>query len=77
MDKKLTDLVTKMLHTPSHYLRAQISEKKDTMKFEITRYPPGFFDEERMALFLFDLEHFPLERVIQRFESEGGRIILS
>lgn len=75
-DKKHIKDLMRILHTPSSYLRDQISDLKNVYNFNIIKYPPNFFTDDNMACFLFDLKHFPLDRVIDRFEKEGGRIVL-
>ena len=57
-------------------LRDLVEVKKQQLGFEIIDYPIGFFNDDRIACFLFDLDRFPLARVIERFESEGGSIKL-
>jgi hypothetical protein len=57
-------------------LRDLVDEKKRQIGFEIVDYPIGFFDEDTIACFLFDLDNIPFKRVVESFERDGGSIKL-
>lgn len=64
-----------ILQTPTHLLRSYLSNLTFEYNFKITRYPPNFFEDDRLACFIFDFHTFPFDMVIERFEKEGGKII--
>lgn len=65
-----------ILQTPTHLLKAYLSDLSKDHGFKISKYPFNFFDsEDKLACFLFDVHHFPFDMVMERFEKEGGRII--
>lgn len=64
-----------ILQTPTYMLKAYISDLSATHNFKIVKYPFNFFEEDRLACFLFDFYHFPFDQVMERFEKEGGKII--
>lgn len=73
-DEFLRD-IARMLQSPHRMLHSAICNKKIELCFDIIRYPI-VWNEDKMCCFLFDLQHFPLERVVKRFEEDGGIIRL-
>lgn len=64
-----------MLQTPTHLLKAHLSDLLQDHSLKIIRYPFNFFEDDRLACFLFDFYNFPFDVVKERFEKEGGKII--
>lgn len=61
--------------SPEISMRDKIIHLNKEMSLNINHYPPGFFDrEDDMALFMFDLMHFPTDMVIDRFILSGGSV---
>ena len=54
----------------------ELMRKQSSLKITIVSYPKYYYTEDHLACLLFDFNNFPLERVIQRFEREGGKIVL-
>lgn len=61
--------------SPYELLLQKVHKINKEMHLNIIHFPPDFFyDEDRMACFLFDLQNFPTRTVLQRLEKEGAVI---
>jgi hypothetical protein len=56
-------------------LHNQLVKKQKMHHFTIVKYPKYFSNEDHLACLLFDLDNLPLDRVIQRFQKDGGVIM--
>lgn len=56
---------------------ALLTKKQQKLNFKIIKYPSHYKTEDHLACLLFDLETFPLEQVLERFEKEGGITLLN
>lgn len=64
-----------ILTTPTYLLKSYLSGISKEHNFKIIKYPFNFFQDDKLACFLFDFYHFPFDQVMERFEKEGGKII--
>jgi hypothetical protein len=68
MTKKDTVLYSRFM------LRQEMIEQIINHNLVICRFPPHYTEDD-MACFLFDLKHFPIDRIIQQFTKIGGIIL--
>lgn len=64
--------------SPQTLLARKIKKINHDCNLHISKFPERFFyDEDRMACFLYDLKHFPIQMVLDRLVTEGARVEFS
>lgn len=64
-----------ILQTPTFLLKGHLSDICKLHNLKIVKYPFNFFEEDKLACFIFDFYNFPFDMVMERFEKDGGKII--
>lgn len=61
--------------SPTLYTLHNLTKKLTDFNCKILKYP-SHYTENELACLLFDLENFPISRVLERFKNEGGIVII-
>lgn len=52
-----------------------LSKKLEKLKLRVIKFPDYYKYEDQLACLLFDLEHFPINQILNRFIKEGGIVL--
>lgn len=71
---KMREPFESLFKNPVCVLSVYMERLEKKYGIQIVRYPPFVDHEEQLVHLIFDLHHFPLNQVMERFTKNGGEI---